>query len=228
MSRDGKEMSEQDLTEEILAPVARVSCKTLREGPRDKIEAALPDVYRASSELYSLPIEWLEAPATLADIVHHAQDAQIKFGRPLGAIVVDRIEYVREVQRSRDESEKRHALSSVSAGLHDLAVQMQCPVYVMVQFSRACERRDNRRPMLSDLRDSGTLEENAQRVIGVYRHEEYDPDDDVLKGVAELVVLKNKGRTGTAYVQFLPEHPAFRPLHWDNHPLLRERLRQGR
>lgn len=90
---------------------------------------------------------------------------------------------------------------------------------------KAGDRAASRSPTSWTASEGVTLP--VQRVIGVYRHEEYAPDDDVLQGVAELVVLKNKGRTGTAYVQFLPEYPAFRPLHWDSHPRLRKRLRRG-
>jgi replicative DNA helicase len=86
-------------------------------------------------------------------------------------------------------------IAGVSAALRAIAKDFQCPVMVLSQLSRDCERRPNKRPM-ADLRDSGALEQDADVVLGLYRDEFYNPTDDN-RGLAELLILKHRmGRPG--------------------------------
>lgn len=111
----------------------------------------------------------------------------------LGLIVVDYIQLMAGTGGNRNEE-----VNDVTRGLKALGKELNCPVIALSQLNRGCESRDNKRPRLSDLRESGGIEQDADIVIGLYRHEYYHPNETVHAGIAEAVVLKHRnGPTGS-------------------------------
>lgn len=126
----------------------------------------------------------------------------------IGLIMAD---YVQKMQLKAfaNESNRNAELSVISADLKEIAKEYKCPFVCLAQLSKACEQRPNKRPLMSDLRDCGGLEQDADLVIMLYRNEVYYPKDAESKGLAELIVCKNRnGATGTIMTRF--NGPVFR------------------
>lgn len=208
------EMSIAEIVRTVLAPIAKVNSRLFTQGPRRELDLRLPDIRRGVKEIYGVPMSFLGPPAGLSEIRRAAQDMIAAHGTSLGGIFVDRVEKVSEVQRSRSEGDKRHALGYVSGGLHAIANELQSPMFLVAQLNRECEKRDDKRPKLSDIRDTGALEENAQRVIGIYRDDYYDRNSED-KGITEILILKNKGPVGRVPIRFNAEFPQFHDMGED-------------
>ncbi|MDP9486330.1 MAG: replicative DNA helicase [Actinomycetota bacterium] len=146
---------------------------------------------------------------TVAGIRAKARQLARRLGRqgtPLGVIVIDYVGLLRADGRHAD---RRLELASMSRDLKALAKELDVPVVLLAQLNRGCEQRNDKRPILSDLRESGDLEQDADTVTMIYRDEYYDPDTDE-KGTAELLVRKNReGKTGTVRVTWMPRHQFF-------------------
>lgn len=182
-------------------------------------EAQAENFFKSTPDVASLPIEIL--PANMRDIgsiyAGVRKTARILEGKgtPLGLIVIDYLQLISGPSKNRYEQ-----ISEISIALKGLAMKFGVPVLALSQLSRALEQRDNKRPMLSDLRESGQLEQDADMVIFCYRGEYYlerdKPDEndqaeimehqDALskcKGKLELIVAKQRmGEIGTAHVNF--------------------------
>ena len=135
-------------------------------------------------------------------------------GKPLTAILVD---YVQLMHGSRQQYPNREAeVAAISGGLRALAKDFSCPVIVLSQLNRALENRPDKRPILSDLRESGALEQDASCVIFIYRDEVYKKRSRD-KGIAELIIAKHRGgKTGTIRCAFIGEHQRFGNLSESN------------
>jgi replicative DNA helicase len=105
-------------------------------------------------------------------------------------------------------------VSDISRSLKIMAKELNVPVICLSQLSRANESRTDKRPMLSDLRESGAIEQDADCVLFIYRDDYYNPDTEE-KNVAEIIVAKNRhGETGTVKVQWLPQYTTFADREW--------------
>jgi len=123
-------------------------------------------------------------------------------------IVVDYIQLAREPRAQSREQE----VAEVSRGLKEMAKEFAVPVLALAQLNRKCEERSDKRPMLSDLRDSGSIEQDADAVGFIYRDEVYNRTS-ADKGVAEIIISKQRnGPTGTVYAQFNGRTTAFHDL----------------
>jgi len=129
-------------------------------------------------------------------------------GQELGLIIVDYL----QLMRGRDESLPREqVISEISRSLKGLAKELNVPVLALSQLNRRVEERPNKRPVLADLRESGALEQDADVIAFVYREEIYKPDNEELKGRAELIVGKQRnGPVGTVNLTFLHHCARFR------------------
>ncbi len=120
---------------------------------------------------------------------------RVKRRHGLDLIIVD---YLQLMNTSSKKENRQQEISTISRGLKIMAKELDVPVLALSQLSRACELRQDKRPLLSDLRESGAIEQDADVVKFIYRDEYYEPDTDK-PGVAEVIVAKNrKGPTGTA------------------------------
>lgn len=134
-----------------------------------------------------------------------ARCRRVKRRKQLGAVFVDYL----QLMKCKAETRERE-IAEISAGLKSMAKELDVPVVVLAQLNRDCDKRADKRPLLSDLRESGAIEQDADAIIMLYRDDVYDKDT-VYKGVAELLVRKNRhGPVGDVIVQFSHETMHFR------------------
>lgn len=132
---------------------------------------------------------------------------RLKRRHGLALVVVDYLQLITAKAEKREQE-----ISIISRGLKALAKDFGVPMIAVAQLNRGAEARTDHRPMLSDLRDSGQIEQDADVIAFVYRDEYYKPDSD-WKGIAEVIVRKNRdGATGTTFLTFLPEYTRFKAL----------------
>jgi replicative DNA helicase len=121
-------------------------------------------------------------------------------------------------KRASSNENRQQIVSDISRSLKIMAKELNVPVLCLSQLSRASESRTNKRPMLSDLRESGAIEQDADIVLFIYRDDYYNADSDA-HNQAEIIVAKNRhGETGTTYVQWLPEFTTFSNLETHREP----------
>ena len=225
-------MSADQLATRILAEQSGISSEALRMGKisRDDFQA----LSYASQRLAELPLYIDDTPAlTIAGL--RARARRLKRRHGLGLVVVD---YLQLLQGSGRASDNRvNEISEISRGLKTLAKELSVPVIALSQLSRAVEQREDKRPMLSDLRESGSIEQDADMVWFVYREDYYvaskepkqpvDGDDakiheahavwqaemERVYGLAELIVGKQRhGATGKVRLRFEPRITRFSDL----------------
>lgn len=187
------EMSEIELADRMLAAAAGVAQTRIRTGSLAAKD--WPHITSGYARLGTLPIAIHDAAgATLARIRSRAQRLP-----GLNLIVVDYLQIVDPGGRGEN---RQNDVAELSRGLKRLARDLHVPVVALAQLNRSSEGRQEKRPMLADLRDSGQIEQDADVVIGLYRDEVYKPDTKD-RGVLEAIVLKNRsGRLDTARLAF--------------------------
>ena len=197
-------MSKLEITNRLLCGEARIDSTRMRngrllEGDWKKISSAMSRLYEAEMYIDDNPM------VTVMDIRAKARRLKSKVG-DIGIVVVDYI----QLMSGRHNAESRQVeVSEISRGLKILARELECPVLALSQLSRNLETRADKRPMLSDLRESGSLEQDADVVLFLYRDELYH-DDSPDKGVAEVIVAKHRaGPTGTCKLAFLDTYTKF-------------------
>lgn len=168
-------------------------------------------VLRAKDELRRLPIWIDDTPAiSLMELRSRARAIATKAGGRLALIVIDYLQLMRGSSDRRDTRDRE--LSAITAGLKQLAKELECAVILLSQLNRECENEKDKRPRLSHLRESGGIEQDADDVVFVYRDEYYHAESDD-KGIAELIVAKQRnGPTGTVRVGFAGASTAFHDL----------------
>jgi replicative DNA helicase len=144
-----------------------------------------------------------------------AKARRLKAETNLGLIVVD---YLQLMQGVGQKESRQQEISEISRGLKALAKELKVPVLALSQLSRAVEARAEHRPMLSDLRESGAIEQDADVVAFVYREEHYKRTDEN-EGLGEVIVGKQRnGPVGVVKVAFIAEYTRFESLSRDNEP----------
>ena len=188
------EMSADEIGLRMMLSTGLVSADDI-ERPAHQDEMVIDRISAAMSQCNGVRMSITENADTVASIASHARTIKRKHG--LAAVVVDYIGLMRA------EAENRvNEISEITRGLKRMAMQLGVPVIALAQLNRQCEARNDRRPMLSDLRDSGSIEQDANLVIGCYRDSYYTNNVDT-EPFAELLVLKNRqGKTGAAVVGF--------------------------
>ena len=202
------EMSKEELVQRILASVGRVDSTKLRAGQLGPLWQRVVD---AASRMYKAPIYIDESPmVTVTDI--RAKCRRLKRKTGLSLVIID---YLQLMQGSNREN-RQQEIAEISRNLKNLARELDVPVIGLSQLNRSLEAREDKRPRLSDLRESGSLEQDADVVMFIYRHEYYHPEDQENKGLAEVIVAKHRaGATGTVRMTFLPEFTRFADLGRD-------------
>jgi len=204
------EMSKEALVQRILCAEGRVDASRLRTGRlRDEEYAQLAT---AAGYLNTAPIYIDDSPA-ISVLEMRAKARRLKADRPdLELVIVD---YLQLMRGSASRSENRQQeVSEISRGLKALAKELNVPVVALSQLSRAVESRPDKRPMMSDLRESGAIEQDADLITFLYRPEYYfgptDKDGNSLEGRAELIVAKQRnGATGVVNLMFFKEFTRF-------------------
>jgi replicative DNA helicase len=196
------EMSKEEIGNRLLSADARVDLSRIRCGQlRQDDWAKLTD---SVDRLSKMPI-WVDDTAAISLLELRAKCRRLKVrcereGRKLGVVIVD---YLGLMNGERERGENREAeVSRLSRGLKQFAKELAVPVLVLCQLNRDCEKRPDKRPQLSDLRDSGGTEQDADVVLFVYRDEEYHKDSPD-RGIAELILAKQRnGATGLIKAKF--------------------------
>ena len=200
------EMSRNELAERILATSALIDSSRLKTGELSNIEW---DQAQASiTRLHDAPIFVDDNPnLTVMDVRARARRIKQQHG-DLGVVIVDYL----QLMSSRSRTENRQVeVAEMSRGLKILARELSCPVIALSQLSRGLESRTDKRPMMSDLRESGSLEQDADVVLFLYRPEIYDTEvSDANRGVVEVIISKHRnGPTGTANLVFRNKYARF-------------------
>ena len=124
----------------------------------------------------------------------------------LDMVIIDYLQLMESSGRSENRTQE---ISSISRALKGIAMELNIPVIALSQLSRATETRQDKRPMLSDLRESGAIEQDADLVMFLYRDEYYNPDTDQ-KNIGEVIIAKHRnGPTGKVELVFIPEYTKF-------------------
>jgi replicative DNA helicase len=204
------EMSETELAHRFIASQAKVSSDELRKG-RVKADR-WPKVLRAVEKLAAAPI-FIDDSSDIGVLEMRAKARRLHARHGgLGLIVVDYLQLVRPDGRSDSRVEQ---VGQISRGLKILARELDIPVVAVSQLSRAVESRHPPEPLLSDLRESGQLEQDADVVMFVYREEYYDRESERL-GEADIIFAKHRnGPIGRVTLSFLPKYPRFASLYRD-------------
>jgi replicative DNA helicase len=199
------EMSRQELAERILASTARIDSSKLRTG--DLSDGDWNRAHDAFGYLQSAKVFIDDNPAlTVMDVRARARRIRQQNG-DLGVVIIDYL----QLMSSRGRSENRQVeVSEMSRSLKILARELQCPVIALSQLSRKLEDRQDKRPMMSDLRESGSLEQDADVVLFIFRPEQYGEVPNDKKAEAEIIVGKNRnGPTRNAHLTWRGEFARF-------------------
>jgi replicative DNA helicase len=197
------EMSKEQLVNRMICAEANIDSHKLRTGNLG--DEDWPRLAGAVSKLSEASIYIDDTPGiTVAEM--RSKCRRLKLERGLELILID---YLQLMQGSGRAESRQQEISEISRALKALAREMDCPVLAMSQLSRAPEMRSEHRPMLSDLRESGAIEQDADVVMFLYRDEYYHPDTEK-KGIAEIILAKQRnGPTGTVELVWLDKFTKF-------------------
>lgn len=207
------EMSGDQVVQRLLCSEALVDQQRLRTGFLQ--EDDWPRLLKAATRLAEAPIFIDDTPAiTLLELRSKARRLKLEHG--IGLLVVD---YLQLIQSGRRMENRVQEISEISRQLKSLARELDVPVLALSQLSRAVEQRGgDRRPLLSDLRESGSLEQDSDVVMFIYRDDYYNEDSEE-KGVADIIIAKQRnGPVGTVKLAFLKEFTKFVNLEREEPP----------
>ncbi|MDD3258788.1 MAG: replicative DNA helicase [Smithellaceae bacterium] len=210
------EMSKEQLAFRMLASEARVDSQRMRKGFLG--ETDWPKLTAAAGRLSEAPLFIDDTPA-ITVLEMKAKSRRLKAERDLGLIVVD---YIQLMRSSGNTNSREQEISEISRSLKALAKELKVPVIALSQLNRQVETRPggNKRPQMSDLRESGAIEQDADVIIFIYRDEVYNKsDDNPEKGTAEIIIGKQRnGPTGPVKLAFLDRFTTFENLARTDEP----------
>jgi replicative DNA helicase len=201
------EMSKEQLVLRMLGSQSEVPLHKIRNGYLGQED--WPRLTTGAGLLTQAPI-MIDDSATLTVFEIRAKCRRLMAERKLGLVIVDYLQLIRGSGRVENRVQE---VSQITRGLKALAKELNIPIVALSQLSRAPEQRGNdRRPQLSDLRESGSVEQDSDVVLFVFREEYYKPDDPALKGKATIIISKQRnGPTGDVTLTFLRECTKFLP-----------------
>jgi replicative DNA helicase len=200
------EMSERELAQRFIATRARVSSDDLRKG---RVKTAWPKVVKAADALAKAPL-WIDDSSDLGILELRAKARRLHNRTPLGLLIIDYLQLMRAEDPSINRVEQ---VGRISRGLKILARELNIPVIAVSQLSRAVESRPDKHPILSDLRESGNVEQDADVVMFIYRDEYYN-DESERPGEADVSIAKHRnGPVGRIALAFQAKYPKFTDLY---------------
>ena len=202
------EMSREQMAMRLLANESFVDLQKLITGQLTEEDWGKLSI--ASSALSQTDIRVDDNPTiTVAEM-----NAKCRRIENLGLVFIDYLQLMTAAAPGKTAENRVNVVSEISRALKIMAKELNVPVVCMSQLSRANESRTDKRPMLSDLRESGAIEQDADSVMFIYRDDYYNKDSEE-KNIAELIVAKNRhGETGTVKLQWLPQFTTFSDLEW--------------
>jgi len=190
----------------MLCSEARIDSHNLRRGRLAEKDWGL--LSAAAGRLASAPIFIDDTPG-ISCLEIKAKARRLKAQHSLGLVIID---YLQLIQTGGRVESRQQEISDISRSLKGLARELNIPVIAVSQLSREVEKRPERRPRLSDLRESGAIEQDADLVVFIYREEYYKPKTE-RKGIAEAIISKQRnGPTGTIELTFIKEYAKFENL----------------
>lgn len=206
------EMSQEQLAQRLLSSESGIESQRLRSGRLSQHD--FEPLIQAVGSLSGLPIFIDDTPnQSVSQMRSQARRLQGEQGGKLGLILID---YLQLMEGGGDN--RVQELSRITRSLKGLARELDVPVMALSQLSRGVESRTNKRPMMSDLRESGSIEQDADMVIMLYRDSYYNPDSPD-RDIAEIIIAKHRnGPIGTVKLLFQPDLTKFRNLATGGHP----------
>ncbi len=207
------EMQSKSISARILGSVAKVNSEAMRNGRLSDTDWERLSV--AIGKINEAPLHIDETPAlSVLQLAARAKRLRARVG-DIGLIVVDYIQLM-ATSSTRKSDTKANEVAEITRGLKALAKELNCPIIALSQLNRNLELRPNKRPIMSDLRESGAIEQDADVILFIYRDEVYHPDSDD-KGIAEIIIAKQRnGRVGTIKTAFQGEYTRFTNLIINN------------
>jgi replicative DNA helicase len=199
------EMSKESLVQRMLTAEARVDSQLVRRGMLRDFD--FTKLARAAGVLQQCPV-WIDDTPALTLLEMRSKARRLKAENDVRLIVVDYLQLMRSPEYSDNRVQE---ISDISRSLKGLAKELGIPVVALSQLSRASEQRGGeRKPILSDLRDSGAIEQDADVVMFIHRPEYYDREDESKRGLAEIMLAKHRnGPTGDVHLRFNREYTRF-------------------
>ena len=201
------EMSETELAQRFVASQGRIKGDELRKGRVP--DGKWPKILQASAKLAAAPL-FVDDSSDVGIIEIRAKARRLHQQQPLGLIIIDYLQLMRPDGRVESRVQQ---VGEMSRGLKILARELNVPVIALSQLSRAVETRgqsiDSKRPLLSDLRESGSIEQDADLVAFIFREEYYDKETE-RAGIADIIIAKHRnGAIGDVELTFAKEYPKF-------------------
>ncbi|HEX7165799.1 MAG TPA: replicative DNA helicase [Acidimicrobiales bacterium] len=198
------EMSHDEITQRLLSAEASVEATKLRNGKLNDND--WKKISHAIGRLSEAPL-WIDDNPSITVMEMRAKARRLK--SRLGGLSLIVVDYLQLMSGRRSAENRQVEVSEISRGLKILARELEVPVVALSQLSRSLEMRADKRPMLADLRESGSLEQDADVVMFLYRDELYNPESQD-RGIAEVIVAKHRsGPTGTERLAFLDRFTRF-------------------
>lgn len=201
------EMGKVSLLQRMIADMTSIDSYNLRDG---KIaDKQWIEIVQATEKIKSSPLKLFEQKMTLNQIYTTCKKLKIQHG--LDVVIIDYLQLISGVKAGNREQE----ISQISRRLKLMAKELNCVVIALSQLSRACESRTDKRPMLSDLRESGSIEQDADIVMFLYRDEYYNAETED-KGIVELIVAKQReGKLGRIKHAWMPQYQRIANLDFE-------------
>src|SRR6185369_2361838 len=198
------EMPKEQLVERLLCSVAKVDLSRLRTGHLH--ENDWPKLTQAAGRLHDSKI-FIDDTPSISIMELRSKARRLKAEHDIGLIVID---YLQLMRAGANPESRQQEISEISRSLKALAKELMIPVIALSQLNRSLEQRTDKRPMMSDLRESGAIEQDSDIIMFVYREEVYDKENADLKGKAEIIIGKHRaGPTGTVHLTFIGEFTRF-------------------
>jgi replicative DNA helicase len=210
------EMSKEELGFRFFSAISRIDSKRLKTGSLSKEE--FRRLMTAAEQLGQARIHIDDTPAlTVMDLRSRCRRLKAK-EKQLDLIVIDYLQLMRGPKSAQSGGNREQEISAISRGLKELSKEVGAPIIALSQLSRQVEGRNDKRPMLSDLRESGAIEQDADLVCFIYRDDYYNKDSDE-KGIAEIIIAKNRhGEPGTVKLAWMGQYTLFANLSEDGAP----------
>jgi replicative DNA helicase len=202
------EMSKEELVQRMLCAEGGVDSRVIRTGTDN--DRVWEGITKAANKLFQAPI-YVDDSSVVNVTDIRAKCRRVERSHGLDLVVVD---YLQLMQGNAREN-RQQEIAEISRGLKNLAAELKVPIIAVSQLNRSAEQREDKRPRLSDLRESGALEQDADIVMFIYRDEYYRRDTDQ-KGVAEIQIAKHRsGETGIVNMTFQANYTRFRDIGRD-------------
>jgi replicative DNA helicase len=200
------EMSKDQIAQRMLCSEARIDAGRVRKG--FLTERDWPQLAHAAGRLAEAPI-FIDDTPSISVLELRAKARRLKAEKNLGLVIIDYLQLMKGYGRSENRQQE---ISEISRSLKAMARELNIPVIAVSQLSRAVEQRSPKRPQLSDLRESGAIEQDADLVILIYREDYYNPNTSK-KNIAEVIVAKQRnGPVGTVELLFQKDFARFENL----------------